>query len=109
MNRRIRTIRKKLRLSQEEFAGKIGLTQNTVSYLEKKGSTVKEYNIKAICIQFGVSEVWLRSGEGEMFLLQDRRRSEIHAIFEQLSPMFQEHLTEMARSLQDASLLHQRG
>ena len=46
MNKRIRELRKVLNLSQREFANKIGLKQNAISYMEKSGSTVTEQNIK---------------------------------------------------------------
>ena len=42
MNKRIRELRKVLNLSQREFANKIGLKQNAISYMEKSGSTVTE-------------------------------------------------------------------
>lgn len=35
MNDRIRELRKTLRLTQKEFAQKIGLKQNAISYMEK--------------------------------------------------------------------------
>lgn len=38
MNNRIRELRKALGLSQKEFAEKIGLKQNAISYMEKEGS-----------------------------------------------------------------------
>lgn len=101
MNRRIYMLRKKLRLSQTEFAKKIGLTQNSVSHMEKNGSTVKEYNIKSICAQFDVNENWLRSGKGQMFSEKSRKRKELCAIFEQLSPIYRERLIEAARNLRD--------
>ena len=52
MNERIRKLRKALGFSQKEFAEKIGLKQNAISYMEKEGATVTEQNIKVICSQF---------------------------------------------------------
>ncbi len=51
MNTRIRELRKALDLSQKEFADKIGLKQNAISYMERGGSAVTEQNIKVICSQ----------------------------------------------------------
>ena len=76
MNDRIRELRKALGLSQKEFAGKIGLKQNAISYMEKSGSTVTEQNIKAICSQFSVDEHWLRTGCGKMFIENEKKRKE---------------------------------
>lgn len=60
MNTRIRELRKTLNLTQKEFAQKIGLKQNAISYMEKADSTVTEQNIRTICSQFSVNENWLR-------------------------------------------------
>lgn len=67
MNEHIKELRKKLGLNQTEFAKRIGLSQHAVSDMEKKNGSVTEKNIKMICHEFGVSEQWLRTGEGEMF------------------------------------------
>ena len=67
MNERIKKLRKKLGLNQTEFGKRIGLTQTAISYLEKNEDGCPEQNIKMICHEFGVSEQWLRTGEGEMF------------------------------------------
>ena len=72
MNNRIRELRKTLGLRQREFAERIGLKQNAISYMEKNGSTVTEQNIKSICSQFNVNEHWLRDGTGGMFIEQTK-------------------------------------
>lgn len=101
MNSRIRTLRKALSLNQKEFAAKIGLKQSAVSYMEKNGSTITEQNIKVICSQFCVNEVWLRTGEGEMFLEVERTQKEFFDIFDSLSPALQNHLLRIAHDLVD--------
>ena len=95
MNDRIRE------LSQKEFAGKIGLKQNAISYMEKSGSTVTEQNIKAICSQFSVDEHWLRTGCGKMFIENEKKRKEFFAIFDGLSPALQDYLIRTAKDLLD--------
>lgn len=72
MNTRIRELRKTLNLTQKEFAQKIGLKQNAISYMEKADSTVTEQNIRTICSQFSVNENWLRTGAGKMFLENEK-------------------------------------
>ena len=74
MNNRIRELRKTLGLRQREFAERIGLKQNAISYMEKNGSTVTEQNIKSICSQFNVNEHWLRTGLGQMFLENEKKQ-----------------------------------
>lgn len=99
MNKRIRAVRKLLDMSQKDFAEKIGLKQNAVSYMEKEGTKVTEQNIRAICSQFSVNEKWLRTGEGEVFQEGDRMRQEYFAIYSQLAPCNQELLVNIARNI----------
>lgn len=99
MNGRIRELRKTLELSQKEFAQKIGLKQNAISYMEKSGATVTEQNIKAICTQFSVNEHWLRTGCGKMFLENEKKQREFFDIFDQLSPALQDYLIKTAKDL----------
>lgn len=99
MNKRIRELRKALDLSQKEFADKIGLKQNAISYMEKDGSTVTEQNIKTICSQFSVNENWLRTGDGKMFLENEKRQREFFDVFDGLSPALQDYLIKTAKDL----------
>lgn len=104
MNNRIREIRKKLHLTQKEFAMKIGLKQNAVSYMEKEGGTITEQNIKTICMQFCINEHWLRTGEGDMFMTNEKKQKEFFEIFDGLSPELQDFLIKTAQDLLDAQL-----
>lgn len=99
MNTRIRELRKALNLSQKDFGQRIGLKQNAISYMEKSGSTVTEQNIKTICSQFRVSENWLRTGSGKMFLESEKKQKEFFDIFDELSPALQEYLINTAKEL----------
>lgn len=104
MNSRIRELRKTLNLSQKDFAEKIGLKQNAISYMEKKGSTVTEQNIKTICSQFNVNENWLRTGQGEIFFKYDKKHKEFFTIFDSLSPALQNYLIKTAKDLLDTQI-----
>lgn len=99
MNKRIRELRKTLNLSQKEFADKIGLKQNAISHVEKDGSTVTEQNIKTICSQFSVNENWLRTGDGKMFLENEKKQREFFDVFDGLSPALQDYLIKTAKDL----------
>ena len=66
MNDRVKIIRKSMKLNQTDFAKRIGIKQSALSSIESKQSSVTERNIKAICSEYRISEVWLRTGEGEM-------------------------------------------
>lgn len=65
---RVRLARKSLHLTLEKFGEKIGLKRSSLSQIENGINELTESNIKAISREFGVSEDWLRTGEGEMFL-----------------------------------------
>ena len=67
MKDRIKSVRKALHLTQQEFADKIGIKRNTVGLYEIGQSGVSDTVIKSICREFNVDESWLRTGEGEMF------------------------------------------
>ncbi|WP_251447812.1 helix-turn-helix domain-containing protein [Vermiculatibacterium agrestimuris] len=66
MNERIKKLRKALGLTQAEFGSRISMKQNTIALIEG-GRNTSNQTIFAICREFGVSESWLRTGEGEMF------------------------------------------
>lgn len=68
INGRIKVLRKRLGLSQIEFADKLGIKQSSLSDIENgKTLTIDERNIKIICQVHNVNEAWLRDGTGEMF------------------------------------------
>lgn len=64
---RIKILRKALHLTQQKFGERIGLKQNSVALIEA-GRETSDQTIFAICREFRVSEDWLRTGEGEMFV-----------------------------------------
>lgn len=67
MNERIKKLRKVLDLTQQEFADKIGMKQNTIATYEMGRSIPSDQTIRSIHREFGVSEEWLKNGIGEMF------------------------------------------
>lgn len=66
MKERIKLLRKKLRLSQEEFGSRIKITRSSVSKLENGENNPSDQTVKLICTEFDVNEEWLRTGKGEM-------------------------------------------
>lgn len=64
MNERIRKIRKHFGLSQRDFARKVDVGQSTLAMFETGDRQPKDIHINRICSEFGVNEVWLRTGEG---------------------------------------------
>ena len=69
INRRISECISYSGLTKTAFAERINVSQQHVSRLAKDG-TPSDRTISDICREFGVSEVWLRTGEGPMKLPQ---------------------------------------
>lgn len=64
---RIRTERKAINKSQKEFAQALGLSENFIWMIEKGDRVPSNRTITDICRVFGVSEMWLRTGEGKTY------------------------------------------
>ena len=71
MKERIKEIRKALGLTLEQFGEPVGVSKSAMSRLESGTNNLTEQMIKSICREFNVSEEWLRTGEGEMFIPLD--------------------------------------
>lgn len=72
MNERIKKLRRSLDLTQQEFADRIGIKRGAIANYEIGRNTPADSVISLICREFNVSENWLRTGTGEMFLPADR-------------------------------------
>lgn len=67
MKNRISLIRSTLKLSQEAFGKRIGISGASVSKLESGENNPSEQTIRLICSTFGVDYLWLKTGDGEMY------------------------------------------
>lgn len=98
---RIRTVRKSNDLTMEQFGARIGLGKSAVNKIEKGINGTTDQTIQSICREFGVSEVWLRTGQGQMlddsadsildrlaaeYHLDDRKRAILTAFLKLSSP-----------------------
>ena len=68
VNERIKELRSRLGLTQEEFSSKIGLSRNFIAQIETGTKKPSDRTIFDICEKFNVKEDWLRTGNGEMFV-----------------------------------------
>ena len=68
VNERIKELRSRLGLTQEEFSSKIGLSRNFIAQIETGTKKPSERTIFDICEKFNVNQEWLRTGNGEMFV-----------------------------------------
>ena len=75
---RVKALREKLGITQEEFSQRLGTTRNTITNYEANRRAPMDATIKSICREFDVNEEWLRTGECEMFT-QMSRTDEISA------------------------------
>lgn len=64
---RIKQLRQKLDLTQDEFGGRIGITKSSISTMESGRSNPSEQTLRSMCREFGASYLWLTTGEGPMF------------------------------------------
>lgn len=68
MNERIKKVRQDNKLTQEQFAIKLGVKRNTVATYEMGRSEPSNAALSLICKEFNVNEHWLRTGEGEPYI-----------------------------------------
>ncbi len=86
MNARIKELRKSLGLTQQEFANRLRVKRNTVGQWECGINALTDQMVFSICREFGVSETWLRTGEGDMLAVKTKQ-SEIADITARLFKM----------------------
>ena len=67
-NERIRYLRKELeKLTLEKFGERLGVGKSAISDIERGRNNPTDQMIRSICREFGVSEDWLRTGNGEPY------------------------------------------
>ncbi|RZT01191.1 transcriptional regulator with XRE-family HTH domain [Cuneatibacter caecimuris] len=102
---RLKYLRKNmLKLTQSQFAGCLGITQTAYSMIETGKNPLTDKWIMVICFQFGVNEMWLRTGEGDPFVTSPYEK-EFSSIYPNLSPVTQQYLLAFARELLKKELL----
>ena len=72
MKERLKKLRKALDLTQQQFADRIGISRGNIATYETRDGSPGNSVINLICREFNVSEAWLRTGEGEMFVESDK-------------------------------------
>lgn len=61
------------KITQQEIADKLGLSQNFIWQIENGDRTPSDRTISDICREFSVNEVWLRTGAGKPFQEETRQ------------------------------------
>ena len=67
MNERIKSIRKELKMSQNDFAKKLSVSRSAICKIESGENFPSEQTIRLICSEFNINEKWLREGIGEKY------------------------------------------
>ena len=64
MNERIKRLRSKQEMTQQEFADRLGIKRGTLANYEIGRNEPIDAVISLMCKEFHVNEIWLRTGEG---------------------------------------------
>lgn len=67
INDRFRIAREARKLSQRNVAEKISVGNTAISRIESGTNNPSDRTIRLFCDELGISEKWLRTGDGEMF------------------------------------------
>lgn len=67
MNERIKELRLKLGLSQEDFGRRLGVGRGAITNIELNKVEPKPLFVDLICEQFHANKEWLETGVGPMF------------------------------------------
>lgn len=71
MNERIKEIRNRLDMTQQEFSKKLNMSRSNLCSIEAGRVNLTSRTINDICEKFHINEHWLKTGEGEMFNIID--------------------------------------
>lgn len=104
INDRVKELRKTLKLTQKEFGDRICVAQTYLSQIENGDRDVTDKIAQLISLQFGVNENWLRTGDGKMFLENEKKQREFFDVFDGLSPALQDYLIKTAKDLLETQL-----
>lgn len=74
MKERIKQLRKELGMSQTKFGESLGVSLSAAQKWEMGLSVPSDAVIMLIAQQYGISETWLRTGEGEMRAAKSREQ-----------------------------------
>lgn len=69
---RIKAVRQAVGATQEKFCEKIGIGRSALSQIESGRTNASNQTRTNICKEYQVKEEWLLTGEGEMFIRQDK-------------------------------------
>ena len=104
-NERVRVVRKSLGLTLEKFGERLGVTHVAITRIENGTNNLSQRMLLSICREYGVSESWLRTGEGEMFVPVTRNEkiaSFIGDLLKDEQDSFKKQLVEILAELDES-------
>jgi DNA-binding XRE family transcriptional regulator len=92
VNGRVRQVRLALGMTRTAFSKAICVSPGCTAEIENGHRAANGRIVRLICLTFGASEIWLKTGKGEMFQSSPVERKErILGLFDKLNPKFQEY------------------
>ena len=76
VGKRLKEIRSYFHISQKDFATKYGISQQALSRYEMGKSYISDEIKKSLAKEFGININWLLTGEGKMFLKEEKTVSD---------------------------------
>jgi transcriptional regulator with XRE-family HTH domain len=76
VNERVEILRKRMGLTQQQFADLCRLTNTTIHRLEKGGNEPQQSTLSSIITGTGVNDKWLLEGEGELTFVKKAEKPE---------------------------------
>jgi transcriptional regulator with XRE-family HTH domain len=91
INERLKQVRQTLGLTQGKFGERIAISISYLSDMELGKMAVNDRVTRLVAMEFGVSEHWLRTGEGEMYSEAENINAvKAASLFKSLNPSYQE-------------------
>lgn len=68
INERVKELRKSLGMTLDKFSSPLGVQKSAINKIEKGENRVSDQMFLSICREYNVSEEWLKTGSGDMFV-----------------------------------------
>ncbi len=78
VNERFRLIRKRLAMTQEQLASRLGVGKAALSMIETGKAGLSARNLNILVQEFNVNPEWMETGDGEMFSVEPSMNKYMH-------------------------------
>lgn len=104
LGERIKKVRVTSSHTQQKFGERLGIKQNSIALIESNKRNPSDQLLLAICREFNISETWLRTGDGEMFIQQskeDELKTAVDKLLSGETSEFKQRLVKVLASLKE--------